>query len=159
MSENGFERLLTVGFLFEAASIRGETLGASYGSGYGEGAVVGHPDGLRTWKVKIGALPNVEDENLVDAGAQGLQARAEYLWKFFIRHNVNNAHKPFWALLPDPDEPGRERDYLAEIVEEELDFRMLSRLVFSTGLTVRQRRVFGQDSPGDAVDPENNQEI
>lgn len=156
MSENGFERLLTVGFLFEALAVRGENLRASYGSGYGEGAVVGHPDGIRTWKMKIGALPNIPDENLVDAGAHGYQTRAEYLWKLYVRHNVNNAHKPLWARLPAPD---GERDYLVEIVEEELDFRMLSRLVYSTGLTLRQRRVFGQSSPGDEVEMENNQEI
>ncbi len=155
MSENGFERLITEGFLFEGVAIRGENLRASYGSGYGEGAVVGNPEGLRTWKMKIGALPNVEGENLLNAGAQGLQTRAEYLWKFYVRHNVNNAHKPFWVRLSAPD---GERDYLAEIAEEELDLRMLSRLVYSTGLTIKQRRVFGQTSPGDEVS-ENNQEI
>jgi hypothetical protein len=152
--ENGLERLLTTGFLFESMSIRGATLSADYGDGYREGAVIGSPEGLRTWKVKIGALPNVTDENLVNAGAQGLQTRADYLWKFFERHNVQNAHKPFWVR-----DPVSNIDYLAEIVEDDLDYRMLSRLVYSTGLTIRQRRVHGQESPGDAVTMENDQEI
>lgn len=153
MSENGFERLITTGFLFEGIAIRGETLRASYGSGYGEGAVVGNPEGLRTWKVKIGALPNVEGEDLINAGAQGLQTRFEYLFDFFVRHNVANARKPFWVK-----DPVDGRDYLAEIAEDEMDFKMLSRVVMQAGLTIRQRRVFGQTSPGDAVS-ENNQEF
>ncbi|HEY0169893.1 MAG TPA: hypothetical protein VGB98_02485 [Pyrinomonadaceae bacterium] len=154
MSENGFERLITEGFLFEGIAIRGETLRASYGSGYGEGAVVGNPEGLRSWKVKIGALPNVEGENLINAGEHGLQTRFAYLYQFFVRHNVRNARKPFWVR-----DPVDGRDYLAEIAEDEMDFPMLSRVVMKAGLTIRQRRVYGQTSPGDAVEFENNQEI
>ncbi|MCA1615053.1 MAG: hypothetical protein LC795_15655 [Acidobacteria bacterium] len=153
MSENGFERLLTEGFLFEGTTIRGETLRASYGSGYGEGAVIGNPEGLRSWKVRVGALPNVEGENTVNAGEHGLQTRFKYLFDFFVRHNVQNARKPFWVR-----DPVDGRDYLAEIDADEMDFRMLSRVVMSTGLTLKQRRVFGQTSPGDAAS-ENNQEI
>lgn len=152
-TENGFERLITEGFLFEEFSIGGEGLYASYGSGYGEGAVTGNPDGLREWKMKVGALPNVEGENTINAGEHGLQTRFKYLFDFYVRHNVNNVRKPFW--FRDPVEG---RDYLAEIVEERLTFPMLSRVVFRTGLTIKQRRVFGQSSPGDAVS-ENNQEI
>jgi hypothetical protein len=145
------ERLLTEGFLFEGVSIRGSNLRASYGDGYGEGVRVGHAAGLRTWKIKIGALPNVPGENLVDAGGRGEQTRFMYLFGFYLRHNVENAHKPFWVRDPVSGD-----DYLAEIVEEELDFKMLSRVVMSTGLTVRQRRVFGVRSPGDEAEDEGN---
>jgi hypothetical protein len=151
--ENGFERLITEGFFFEALSIRGATLRASYGDGYAESAVIGSPDGLLTWKVKINVLPD-DDDYLVNAGAYGLQTRERYLWDFYVRHNVANAFKPLW--LRDPKSG---RDYLVEIVEEQLDYQLLCLTASSTGLTLRQRRVFGVSSPGDPVTAENNQEI
>lgn len=152
-TKNGWERLLTDGFLFEEVSIRGFALRADYGFGYAEGAVIGPPDGLLTWKVKIEVLPDV-DEYLVDAGAYGLQTRERYLWDFYVRHNVASAWRPFWLR-----DPKSKRDYLAEIVEEQLDYRLLCLTASSTGLTLRQRRVFGVTSPGDAVTMENDQEI
>lgn len=153
MSENGLETLITDGFLFESLSVRGFTFRANYGFGYAEGARFGPPEGLLTWKVKIAVLPDTDDY-LVDAGAYGLQTRERYLWGFYVRHNVENAWKPFWLR-----DPKTGRDYLAEIVEEELDYQLLCLTASSTGLTLRQRRVFGQSSPGDAVTMENNQEI
>ena len=149
-----FERLITVGFLFEETSIAGAGYFASYGDGYGEGVITGHPDGLREWKMKVGALPNVEGENLINAGAQGLQTRFSYLFKFYERHNVANWHKVFWFRAPDD-----RRDYLADIAEEKLSLRMLTSLLFSTGLTIRQRRVQGVESPSEPVLTENNDSI
>lgn len=152
MTDPRFERLFTEGFLFVGHSVRGETLRVSYGSGYAEGAVIGLS--VQTWKIKIDALPDAEGEYLVDAGEFGLQTRARYLWDFFVRHNVDNARKPFWVR-----DPVSKRDYLAEISEDGLDFEMLCRVVFRTGLTVTQRRVPGVESPSDPVEMENNQEI
>lgn len=141
-----FERLNTEGFLFESVSIRGAGLFASYGDGYGEGVVIGHPDGLMTWKARCGALPDY-DEFLVDAGEYGLQTRERYLWDFYVRHNVNNCRKPF--RLRDPKSG---RDYLAEITDEQLDYQMFCLKVSSTGLTLRQRRVAGVGSPSSPTD-------
>lgn len=151
--ENGFEELITEGFLFESVTIRGAGLFASYGDGYGEGAVIGHPEGLITWKVRIAVLPDTE-EFLVNAGAHGLQTRERYLWEFYVRHNVQNCRKPFWLR-----DPKSKRDYLAEIVEEQLDYQLLCLTASAAGLTLRQRRVFGQSSPGDPMTAENNQEV
>jgi hypothetical protein len=152
MSDPQFETLLTAGFLFVSHSVRGATLRATYGDGYAEGAVIGLS--LLTWKVKIAALPDAEGEYLVDAGEFGLQTRARYLWDFFVRHNVDNARKPFWVR-----DPVSKRDYLAEISEDSLDFEVLCLTAFSTGLTVTQRRVPGVESPSDPVTMGNNQEI
>lgn len=153
MSE--FEELNTEGFFFAAHSIRGSVMHAYYGDGYGEGAVVGSPAGLKTWKVKIAALPDYEGEDLLDAGDSGLQTRFRYLYDFFVRHNVANAFRPFWVL--DPVSP--RRYYLAEIAEAEMDFEMLCATVFGAGLTIRQRRVQGVESPSDVIAAENNSEI
>jgi hypothetical protein len=148
-----FERLITEGFLFEDTSVRGFNLTANYGDGFREGAVNGSPDGLREWKVKISTLPHLDDF-MIDAGEFGLQTRAEYLWKFYLRHNVANAFKPFWVR-----DPFLNQDYLAEIVEERLNYGMLCRTAYSTGLTLRQRRVHGVESSTSPITMENNAEI
>jgi hypothetical protein len=148
-----FETLNTEGFTFEALSIKGAGLGANYGDGYGEGVVTGNPAGLLTWKVKISALPDV-DEYTVAGPGDVPQTRWEYLWEFYVRHNVANWHKVFW--LRDPKSG---RHYLADIAEEELSFQLFCLTVASAGLTLRQRRVAGQDSPGDPTDVENPDSI
>lgn len=150
MSDEQMERLNTEGFLFEGTSVRGSNLRANYGDGYGEGAVTGSPDGLRKWKVKIGVLPHTEDYS-INAGEYGLQTRALYLWRFYERHNVANAFKPFWVR-----DPFLQQDYLVEIMEEELDYAMFCSLAYSTGLTLRQRRVHGVESPSAPITPGNN---
>jgi hypothetical protein len=151
--ENGFEKILTDGFFFEAMAIRGAGLFASYGDGYGEGAVIGHPDGLLTWKVKLSALTDTDDYSL-NAGEHGLQTRWAYLWQFYVRHNVSNWHKVFWLR-----DPKTKQDFLADIAEEQLDYQMFCLTVATVGLTLRQRRVHGVESPSDPVTAENNQEF
>jgi hypothetical protein len=151
--EEQIERLNTEGFLFEDTSIGGSNLRANYGDGYGEGAVIGSPAGLRGWKVKIGVLPHTEDYS-INAGEHGLQTRALYLWRFYERHNVANAFKPFWMR-----DPFLLQDFLVEIAEERLSYAMLCRLAYSTGLTLRQRRVHGVESPSDPIVVENNDSI
>lgn len=153
MSDEQTERLNTEGFLFEDTSIGGSNLTANYGDGFREGAVIGSPDGLREWKVKISVLPHTDDYN-INAGEQGMQTRALYLWRFYERHNVRNAFKPFWMR-----DPFLEQDYLVEIVEARLSYAMLCRLAYSTGLTFRQRRVHGVESVTDPITTENNASI
>lgn len=148
-----FERLNVEGFAVESISIRGAGLFASYGDGYGEGAIIGHPDGVRGWKMKIAALPDTE-AYLLPPSEFGLQTRWAYLWDFYCRHNVANWHKVFWIR-----DPKSQRDYLADIGEEQLDFQMFCLTVGTVGLTIRQRRVHGVESPSDPVTAENNAEI
>ncbi|HEX3560361.1 MAG TPA: hypothetical protein VHU19_14230 [Pyrinomonadaceae bacterium] len=148
-----FEKLITDGFSFELASIKGAGLFASYGDGYGEGAVIGNPDGLLSWKIKVSALPD-SDDYLLNAGEFGLQTRFQYLWDFYARHNVAQWHKVFQF-----HDPLSKKDFLADIAEEQLDYQLFCLTVATVGLTIRQRRVHGVESPGDVVEVENNQEI
>jgi hypothetical protein len=141
------------GFAFELASIKGEGLFASYGAGYGEGVITGNPDGLRSWKFKVAALPD-GDDYLLNAGEFGLQSRFRYLWDFYCRHNVAAWHKVFTFR-----DPVSQRDFLADIADEQLDYQLLCRTVATVGLTIRQRRVHGVESPSDPVLVENPQEI
>jgi hypothetical protein len=142
MSESSFERLVTDGFRFESVAVRGFTLRANFGAGYAEGARVGPAAGLLTWKVKIAALPDTDDY-LVDGGRYGRLTRDRYLWAFYLHHNVANAYLPFWLR-----DPKTGLDYLAEIAEEQLDYELLCLTASATGLTLRQRRVFGVTTPG-----------
>lgn len=147
------ETLNTEGFLFEEMSVRGAGFFANYGDGYGEGVITGNPAGLLKWKVKMPAL--VDDDQYTVEGPGGIpQTRWVYLWEFFIRHNVASWHKVFWLR-----DPRTGRAYLADIAEEELTFQLFCLTVSTTGLTLRQRRVAGQDSPGDPTDIENPDSI
>ena len=73
---------------------------------------------------------------------------------FFERHNVANWHKVF--RLRDPKTG---RDYFADIAEEQLDYQLFCLTVAAVGLTLRQRRVYGAESPGDPAAVENPAEI
>jgi hypothetical protein len=53
-----YERLNQTGFLFTDTSVAMNVLTADFGDGYGAGALIGDPTGLRTWTVKIEALPD-----------------------------------------------------------------------------------------------------
>ena len=150
---SGIDRIITDGFSFEAHSVRGSGLGASYGDGYAEGIRTGHPEGLKAWKMKVDALSDFEEQT-VNAGEFGLQTRWAYLWDLYVRHNVANWHQPFWFR-----DPKSGRDYLVEIVEEELSYQMFSLMVATVGITLRQRRVYGVESPGAPTTVENPAEI
>lgn len=149
----GPEKLITEGFAVETISVRGETLGAMYGAGYGEGVRVGPKGGLKSWKIKVSALPDFDDYQ-INAGEFGLQTRWQYVEGFYTRHNVENWHKVFRFV-----DPKSRREYLADIAEEQLDMQTFSLFVATVGLTIRQRRVYGVESPSDPVAVENNAEI
>lgn len=148
-----FEKLITEGFALEELSVAGSGFFASFGDGFGEGAVTGHPEGVLQWKIKIAALPDTE-EYQINAGEQGLQTRLQYLWQFYIRHNVKGWHKVFRFV-----DLKSKREYLADIAEERLTYSMFCLSVATVGLTIRQRRVHGVESPSDPEEVENNQEI
>lgn len=147
------EKLVTEGFAVETMSIRGETLGVMFGGGYGEGVLVGPKGGLLTWKIRVAALPDLDDY-LIEADGYGLLTRWQYLWEFYVRHNVENWHAVFRFV----DLKSR-REYLADIAEEQLDYQTFCLTVANAGLTIRQRRVYGVESPSDPNVPENNAEI
>jgi hypothetical protein len=241
-----YERINQAGFLFTETSVAVAVLTAEYGDGYGAGATIGNPAGLRTWNLKIDALPD-NDQYLVNANARGSvtlvsqpnnndtiviggktytwktssptgdqiligsdaiasalnlaakvnadksstlctaeasgaavefmantagvggnsvalttdgtrltkvafangqQTRANYLWDFFLRSKAKG-NRPFW--LEDPKSP--HQLYFAEFVDNALTYPVLCSLVYSTGASLRQRRVAGIESPIDSGPP------
>src|SRR5438045_2556842 len=107
------ETLNTSGFLFEQTEVALALLTADFGDGYQAAALIGDATGLRTWSIRIDALPGVTDQvpEIADSLDFGLayilkedlgfllredgskflleysltSTRAAYLWRFFLK--------------------------------------------------------------------------
>lgn len=141
---NGFERLDTTALNFTDLTLNheGTTLSADFGAGYVAAAVVNLS--VREWSLSGDVLLDTE-EHMVDAGVDGPQTRARYVFNFYERH-MDAGRRPFWVRVPFEN-----RDYLVEFGEERLTFDIFTGVLFSTGLTLKQRRVRGVASPSDAT--------
>ena len=153
------ETLDTNGFLFTETSGEWSVLTAEFGDGYEAGALVGSPEGTRTWAIRIDVLPGSDDSGsliseagltlLTDPSGEDIlleqQTRAQYLWRFF-RASKAAGNEPFWIEIEDPED-GIRKNYLASFVDHRLSFQVLCAKVYSTGLQLRQRRVAGVSSP------------
>jgi len=64
-----YEKLNTDGFLFDEIRVAVSVLTADFGDGYGDGVLIGSPDGLRSWNLKIETLPD-QAGFMVDANAR-----------------------------------------------------------------------------------------
>jgi hypothetical protein len=136
-----YDQLKTDGFLFTQTAVAFALMKADFGDGYGKGALISDPAGLRRWSVKIDVLPD-SDEHVPKVDAQ---TRSEYLWNFFVA-SKRSGNYPFW--LQDPKD---EQFYLVEFVDDELSYDLLCVKVYSTGLQLRQRRVTDQATPVDSI--------
>lgn len=147
------QRLNTTGFLFTSVAQAYTILRADYGGGLQDAVTIGGE--LRTWQMKIDVLPdNVHSVSLVD---QTQFTRAAYLWKFYQASKANN-DAPFWFRKDDPGDEG-ERDWLASFAEDNLSFEQLCSRIYRTGLTLKQRALRDQESPGDVTSIENPNQI
>lgn len=158
------ETLATTGFLFTETGVEIAVLTADFGDGYEAGALIGSPEGLRTWSVKIDVLPDnfeyigeglllLEDGTFLlaengetislpyDAGIETGETRAEYLWQLFLR-SKGAGNQPFWF-----EDPKDERRYLVCFVDMRLNYQVLCAKVYSTGIQLRQRRLRNISSP------------
>lgn len=139
-----YERLNTSGFLFTQTKVAVNILSGDFGDGFAPpSAVIGNPSGLRGWTIRIDALP---DSNIVPL-IEG-KTRADYLWDFFVASKAAG-NKPFWV-----EDPKTDLFYLASFTDDEISYEILCSKVYSTGLTLRQRRVSGQVSPIDSAVPD-----
>jgi hypothetical protein len=149
---NGLERLDTTALNFTDLTLNheGTTLSADFGSGYVAAAVVNLS--VREWSLSGDVLLDTE-EHMIDAGEYGPQTRARYLFNFYERH-MDAGRRPFWVRVPF-----EHRDYLVEFAEERMTFDIFTGVLFSAGLTIRQRRVSGVSSPADVTDVVNPDSI
>lgn len=139
------------GFFFEQVGIKAERLSANFGSGYTRGARIGSPLGLKAWRVRIDALPDLPQYT---AGFGLYQrTRARYLWEFWERHKLQRTSEIFRMLDPFPRDP-RAPYVFAKFQEDETNWQMFSATVFATGLVLLEARIPYKD-PNDF----NQQEI
>jgi hypothetical protein len=132
-----YDRLQTDGFRFTQTMVSVGLLTADFGAGYGAGALIGSPTGQRAWSITIAALPDSTDQ----APEVDEQTRAAYLWSFFQASKAAD-DEPFW--IRDPKDGLL---YLACFTDHALSYEVFCTKVFSTGLALRQERVFGVVSP------------
>ncbi len=128
------EDLNDKGFAYEAVGIKAARLSADFGDGYTASARIGDARGLKAWKLRISALPDMP-EYLVEQ-----ETRARYLWNFFLRHKLEKDCDVFRLRDPFPREPHLIYCF-AQFSEDELEYGVFSEAVFSTGLTIKEARL------------------
>ena len=163
------QTLDTSGFLFTEVAGEWSVLTADFGDGYEAGALVGDPQGTRTWSIKVETLPDstdqvggIEDELepeyvleevsgfvRTEPGDRVLletaSSRSKYLWRFFRMSKAAN-DEPFWIEVDDQDDGARKK-FLASFADNRLTYAVLCAKLYSTGLQLRQRRVRDVASP------------
>lgn len=158
------QRLNTTGFLFTSVAQAFTILRADYGVDENGGRLqdaltVG--GGERTWVMRIDVLPdNLTYVGLVD---QTQFTRAAYLWNFYRQSKANN-DAPFWFRKAEPGDlfvdGASEREWLVSFAEDNLTFQQLCDRIFGgVGLTLRQRALRDQESPGEPTPIENPDQI
>jgi hypothetical protein len=154
MITGDYEVLERTGFKVEQLEIDFTSTLATvdFGDGYGRAAIIGSPEGLRSWSIKIDVLPDTDDYP-VDALEHGIQSRATYLWEFF-RRQKSAGNQPCWV-----EDLRDGKLYLAEFTDHKLSYQVLCGRLYSTGLQLRQRRSATQESPIDRGGIDNNQQI
>ncbi|HEY0545320.1 MAG TPA: hypothetical protein VGC91_08100 [Pyrinomonadaceae bacterium] len=139
-----YELLDTTGFHFAEMSVSVAVLTANYGDGYGDGALVGSPEGLHKWSIEISLLPDLEEYSIYSFDPSG-ETRARYLYNLFLRSKAAG-NRPFRFV-----EPGTGKEYFAEFVEHTLTWSQFTAKAFSAQLEIRQRRVRDYESPTDTT--------
>jgi hypothetical protein len=146
------QTLNTTGFLFTSIEIGFTMLEADYGRGLMDAVVL--DDGLRVWSMKIDVLPDQKRYGFI---AETQLTRAAYLWNFF-NASKRAGNMPFWLNHADPGEDAR--DWLVSFADHKLSYQQLCDKIFGgVGLTLRQRALRDQESPGDAQPVANPDQI
>jgi hypothetical protein len=135
MNNGTYEILQDVGSFGGQEGIRFEIIEVEYGSGYDDSALVGHPDGIRFFRLGWNVLPRYQGGSIDPGFGWDLQPKAIYLYRFFCRHKAAG-NKSFYVLSHLTDEL-----VLVKFVEHEMTFEEFTAYLFSVqGLTLQQRR-------------------
>jgi hypothetical protein len=128
-----YDELSLLGLDIEPIELRVERLKASFGSGYGASAAVGHPSGLWGWE--IGAEVLADDASYVDQ-IEGLPS-FEYYRQFYLDHTVGDAGEIFQIDF-------RGRKFHCAFSDDSISGSMHTYDLFSlSGVKLEMRRVPG----------------
>jgi hypothetical protein len=134
MSE--LEELKEIGSFGLTCDIAFSILEIDYGDGHDDSSLVGSSLGTRSWKLVYKTLPGTMDSPVQVTDAL-LESRADYLWNFFCRRKAEGNSS---FILTCPRDGKR---YLAKFVEHKLSYEMFATKLFSSGLSIQQRREAG----------------
>jgi hypothetical protein len=157
--------------LFIETTVEFAVLACEFGDGFEAAAMVGTPEGTRTWAARVDVLPgdsqggaissDIEpsfvlteegDYVLTEDGDRILlewsTSRAAYLFRFF-RASEAAGNPPFQVELEDPAD-GTRKLFLCSFAEKTMTYQIFCAKVFSQpGIKLRQRRLSGVESPVD----------
>jgi hypothetical protein len=127
------------------------TLDNDLSDGYRSTRLYGSNTGVRKWKLTMPTLAalTVLPNTVTDINGASV-SREEYIWSLFCENKVTGT--PFAYQCPRNGQY-----YLVDFEEEELNYKRMIVKLYSTGLTLRQRRLqgvtvfsVGDTSPGTA---------
>lgn len=140
MPDQAFPRLEYVVLDSHECKIAFSVFEASFGDGYGAGALVGSPDGLISGRLSYGHLARYPHRQ---TGRFSREAVADYIWDFFCAR-MREGNSPFIIRFARD-----KKDYLVAFTETELTYREFKQRFYQTGLAYQQRRVKGVSTLAD----------
>jgi len=131
--------LLEIGSYGLSEQVEFRVLEFSFGDGYEDSALVGSTEGTLSWKLTFNVLPGALGQER--CGPLSVESRADYLWNFFCdRMAAGNETFKFIS-------PRNGRMYLAAFAETKLSYEMFAARLFSSGISLKQRREQGAEEP------------
>ena len=131
--------LLEIGSYGLSEQVEFRVLEFSFGDGYEDSALVGSTEGILSWKLVMKVLPGVLGQER--GGPLSVESRADYLWNFFCdRMAAGNETFKFVS-------PRNGRMYLAAFAETKLSYEMFAARLFSSGISLKQRKEQGAEEP------------
>src|SRR3954463_5588142 len=132
---NTAQTLLDVGSWGLTEAIAFRVLEFSYGDGYESSALVGSTEGTLAWKLTWKVLPGFLGQ--AAGGVFSASSRADYLWNFFC-DRMAAGNESFKIISPRSG-----RMYLAAFAETTLSYEMFMTKLYTTGISLKQRRENG----------------
>jgi phage-related protein len=129
------ETLLEIGSFGLTEEIEFRVLEFQYGDGYEDSVLIGSTEGTLAWKLTFNTLPGFIGQ--AQGGVFSAQSKADYIWDFYCRH-MAAGNKSFKIVSPRSGNM-----YLAAFAETKLSFQLMLTKLYTTGITLKQRREAG----------------
>lgn len=117
--------------------IKFTTLDNDLADGYRSTALFGSNTGVREWKLQFPSLGHIDvlPNTVTDINGASV-SREQYIRSLYVENKVTG--EPFAY-----QDPNNGQYYLVDFVEDDLSMQRMKVKIFSTGLTLRQRRIPG----------------
>ncbi len=117
--------------------IKFTTLDNDLADGYRSTALFGSNTGVREWKLQFPSLGHIDvlPNTVTDINGASV-SREQYIRSLYVENKVTG--EPFAY-----QDPNNGQYYLVDFVEDDLSMQRMKVKIFSTGITLRQRRIPG----------------